>query len=524
MSESKSVKSLNGKTLISKYLPSVYETKIPWWPFIIAGIVVSAVLGATTSLGDVLPSSYVVAGIAGIFVSLIILQKPEFGAYILIISIFTSLSDILTDRGLPSINRPLIALTIGSVLVNYFLKTGRYNKFPTLTRLEWALIIFYMAIIVSVLVSPDKSNAFSVTIDITKDILVGVSIYITLNTEERWKTGVLVLLVTITILATMGVFKTATGSDITFFDMARNSAFGQVSYGELRYGGPIQEPNLWGQVLVSSLPFSLYLLKQEQKSTRRILIIFSLLMILLAMIYTSSRGAIVAFTIIVPLMAIDMKIKPISLMIGVLLFISLLSILPASYSDRFQSLNIFSQPTDGTALNQDESVIGREAVMLTGLAMFKKNPVFGVGFGNYGLRYWEYATDLGLEANATDVDFGPNSRFAHSLYIEILSETGLFGFIAFLLFFSTLFIEMFRIRKIFNIYAIQTNWSSWATALAMSVLTFLISGIFLHGIFFRYIWILIGLAMAAISIADDTDDLNQTIPMIQKLGRGDEKK
>jgi hypothetical protein len=38
----------------------------------------------------------------------------------------------------------------------------------------------------------------------------------------------------------------------------------------------------------------------------------------------------------------------------------------------------------------------------------------------------------------------------------------------------------------------------------MSLATFLISGIFLHGIFFRYIWVLIGLSMAAISIADGT--------------------
>ncbi len=520
MNERKFTKTLPGKNLISKYLPNVYETKIPWWPFIIAGVILSAILGAATSLGDVLPSSYVIAGIAGIFVSVIILQKPELGAYILIISVFTNISDILTDRGFPSINRPLIAVTIGSVLVNYLLKTGRYNQFPTLTRLEWTLIAFYIAIIVSVLVSPDKSNAFSVILDITKDILVGVSIYITLNTEEHWKKGVSVLLITITILAAMGVFKTATGSDITFFDLARNSAFGQVSYGELRYGGPIEEPNLWGQVLVSSLPFVLYHLRLEQRSTRKVLIVFSMFTILLAMIYTGSRGAIVALAAIVPLLAIDMKIKPVSLLIGFLLFISLLSVLPASYSQRFQSLNVFFQPKDEAALNQDESIIGRRAVMLTGLAMFKENPMFGVGFGNYGLRYWEFATDLGLEANAININYGPKSRYAHSLYVEILSETGLFGFLMFLLFFLTLFTEMLRIRKIFNAYAIQTNWSSWATALSMSILTFLISGIFLHGIFFRYIWILIGLAMAAISISDSTDASNQTAPAHQKPGYG----
>ncbi|MBL8062704.1 MAG: O-antigen ligase family protein [Anaerolineales bacterium] len=438
------------------------------------------------------------------------MQKPEIGAYILIISVFTSISDILSEHDMPSINRPLIAITIGSVLINYILKTGRYNRFPTPSRLEWTLIAFYLAIIVSVIVSPDKSNAFDVILDITKDILVGVCIYITLTTEEHLRKGILVLIVTLTILAAMGVFKVSTGSEETFFYMARYSAFGQVSNGELRYGGPIEEPNLWGQVLVSSLPFVLYYLRQKHTNAKKAVIVISLLTILLAMIYTGSRGAIVALVAITPLLAVDMKVKPAIIVVGMLLFISLLSVLPASYSQRFQTLNVFFSSNEEAAVSQDESFAQRRAVMLTGLAMFRANPIFGVGFGNYGLRYWEFATNLGLESNATNIDYAADSRFAHSLYVEILSETGLVGFLAFLLFFVTLFLEIYRIRKKFNTYSIQTDWPSWTSALGMSITTFLISGIFLHGIFFRYIWILIGLAMAMISIADGT-------PVISKI-------
>ena len=492
----------NGKRPISKYLPTVFETTIPWWPFVVAGIILSILLGIAASRSDIFPISYVVAGIGGLIATIIILQKPEIGAYILIISVFTNISDILTDRGAPSINRPLIALTLGSVVFNYFMKTGRYPRFPSPSRVQWALGVFFLAILSSVIATPDKSNAFSVILDITKDIFVGISIYITLNSEEHLKKGFLVLIFTITILAAMGVFKVATGSDITFFDMARYSAFGQISYGELRYGGPIEEPNLWGQVLVSSLPFVLYHLKQEVSITKKFIFISSLLLILLAMIYTSSRGAIVALAAIAPLLAIDMKIKPANILISFLLFISLLSILPSNYTQRFETLNVFFNTSDQSAISQDESFAGRQAVMLTGLAMFRDNPIFGVGFGNYGLRYWDYAVDLGLESNATNIDYAPDSRFAHSLYVEILSETGLIGFIAFLLFFITLFVEILRVKKKFDTYAIQTEWPSWTSALGMSILTFLISGLFLHGIFFRFIWVLIGLAMATISVSD----------------------
>lgn len=492
------------KKPVSKYLPTFFEPTIPWWPFVVAGVILAALLGAASSLGDVLPVSYVIAGIAGIFVMIIIIQKPEIGAYILIISVFTSLSDILSEHDMPSFNRPLIAITIASVLINYILKTGRYNRFPTPSRLEWTLIAFYFAIIISIIMSPDKSRAFDVVWDITKDILVGVCIYITLTTEQQLRKGILVLIVTVTILAAMGVFKVTTGSEETFFYMARYSAFGQVSNGELRYGGPIEEPNMWGQVLVSSLPFVLYYLRQKHSNAKRVVIVIAMLTILLAMIYTGSRGAIVALAAIAPLLAIEMKVKPAAIVISLLLFIGLLSVLPASYSQRLQTLNVFFTPNDDSAIRQDESFVQRQAVMLTGLAMFRENPIFGVGFGNYGVRYWEYATDLGLESNATDIDYAPNSRYAHSLYVEILSETGLLGFLTFLFFFITLFIELFKIRKKFDTYSIQTDWPSWTSALAMSIATFLISGIFLHGIFFRYIWVLIGLSMAAISIADGT--------------------
>jgi hypothetical protein len=37
-------------------------------------------------------------------------------------------------------------------------------------------------------------------------------------------------------------------------------------------------------------------------------------------------------------------------------------------------------------------------------------------------------------------------------------------------------------------------------ALIFSFITFLISGLFLHGLLFRYIWVLIGFALSAVAI------------------------
>lgn len=489
------------KKEFSPYLSGFYQKNIPWWPFVLFGIITAIALGTATNINLGFSPAYIPIGIIGVFVAFLILQKPEIGAYILIISVFTSISDILTDRGMPAINRPLIAITVGSVLVNYFLKTGKYNKFPDLTKSEWALIGYYVAIIVSVLVVPDQSDAFTTVVEITKDILVGVCVYITLNTQEKWKSGAKTLVITVGILAALGVIKTITGTQATFFDLARNSLFGQVGEGsELRYGGPIGEPNLWGQVLVSTLPFAIYLARYDNSFKRISLFAVIGVLTLLAMIFTGSRGAFVALIFIVPFIAMDMKIKPVVLLAGILLFIGFFTLLPENYTKRFGTLNIFS---DQNELTQDEAVSGRQSAMQIGIGMFRDNPVIGVGFGNYRANYWEYAEKLGLESSANNVNKSSDAQYPHSLYIEILSETGLVGFITFFFFMTMLFSSLYRVRRKFKEIAIYKEWTLWNTALAMSIFTFLISGFFLHGVFFRFIWVLIGLAMAAISISNE---------------------
>lgn len=496
------ISKIDEKGPVSQYLIGFYEKNIPWWPFIIVSILIAVIIGITTSVNVGFSPIYIPIGIIGIFIALIVFQRPEIGCYILILSTFSSISDILTDKGLPAINRPLIALALGSVFINYFMKTGRYNNFPKSGKPQLALLSYYTVIVLSVIILPDLSSAFSIIFDITKDILVGVSVFITLNTQERWKSGLMVLITTVIILAALGVVKTASGTEATFFDLARNSDFGQLGEeNELRYGGPIGEPNLWGQVLVSTLPFIIYKIFENRSFKDKGLLTLGGLLILLAMVYTSSRGAIVAFILIIPLIAIDMKIKP-AYVVGIgLLLIAFFSILPKTYQERFGALNIFSNQSN---LAQDESVEGRRTTMLIGLEMFRANPLLGVGFGNYRNNYWQYAEQIGLESNATNItNYTENAQYAHSLYIEILSETGLLGILTFALFLGVLLTNLYQLRNKFKDIPLHREWSLLLIALGMSIFTFLVSGIFLHGVFFRFIWVLIGLAMSAISISEE---------------------
>ncbi|GAB4494229.1 MAG: hypothetical protein Fur0016_00100 [Anaerolineales bacterium] len=497
---------------LARYLPEIYLRNISWTPFILAALFASILGGIGISYGSTDIKVLSFAAIAGIIVALAIYQKPELGAYLLTIMVFTNASDLLTDEGLPGINKPLVALIFVSIAANYLLRTGKFSKLPEMTRLEWALLGFYLAIVVSTFVAPKQGEAFEVVVDVTKDILIGIILFITLNTREKWETCIRLFLVVMAVVAGLGVIKMAFGLDQTFWGLAQLSIFGQLDdSGMLRYGGPIGESNMWGQVLAATLPIAIYRFKYEKQTRSKALMAIIALLVLLAVIYTNSRGAFVALGLILPIIMLQMKIKPLYMMIAGLAIVSLFAILPANYTQRLMSLNVFFAPQDEYAIQQDESLVGRANQARAGLAMFQENPIFGVGFGNFSANYWDYANKLGL-ANAGMRASKQIARHPHSLYIEILSETGIMGFITFSIFFYYLFAGLFSARKKYETYVTDSDWVSWITALIFSLLTFLVSGLFLHGLLFRYIWVLIGLILAALSINRDLLHAVQTRP------------
>ena len=137
--------------------------------------------------------------------------------------------------------------------------------------------------------------------------------------------------------------------------------------------------------------------------------------------------------------------------------------------------------------------------MLVAFRMFADYPIFGAGLGNYPLLYQQYAQRVGLE-------FRAEVRQAHSLYLEIASETGLLGIFSF----GVLVWGMFR--AIWNSYQtlIRKGLVSTANMVAahtFGMLGFLIAASFIHAVFFRNFWVIAGIAfavprMAAIEIED----------------------
>jgi putative inorganic carbon (HCO3(-)) transporter len=171
-----------------------------------------------------------------------------------------------------------------------------------------------------------------------------------------------------------------------------------------------------------------------------------------------------------------------------------ISIMPSSYRERFQSLFLLA-PTNQNGIYQESSFRGRSSEMLTGLAMFTEHPLLGVGAGNYPNNYQKYTHLVGLELRSGERD-------PHSLYVQILAETGIVGAVAFAGFSILLLINLHRARRSIEHLSIYQSWGPWVSAIQLTIVGYLLISIFLHGAYLRYFWIFVALAMSAIQLSD----------------------
>ncbi len=89
-------------------------------------------------------------------------------------------------------------------------------------------------------------------------------------------------------------------------------------------------------------------------------------------------------------------------------------------------------------------------------------------------------------------------RDPHNLYVERASETGTLGLLAFLGLLATALIELRRTRHWFARRG-AAAWAHAARGVELSIETYLLMSLFLHGAYFRNFYLLLALAAGYIA-------------------------
>lgn len=462
------------------------------YPYVLLAVVLTALAATAVANSAESVGTFALLGLMGVAVIMAIIINPSLGAYVLVLAVFSNLSRQLSDQGLPGVIKPLVAVVFVAIVVRNYYVGGIPLHRPRTSRIEIFLLVYFMAVTASFLVASDRDLALERIIDLAKDIVIVYCIVFSLRKLHEWDQTIFLIVVITSALSMLGLYQVATGNySQTFFGFARIGA-------ENRLGGPINEPNMWGQVLVAVIPFAVFGFLREN-SARKWVYALCFVILLAELLNTYSRGAYLAFLVGMLLIVFFFtRFNPLFAFGVLAAAILLFPFLPVQYKERLQTITVLA-PSTQNGVYEESSFRGRASEIQTGLVMFAAHPVLGVGAANYPVNYQEYTQLIGLEVRSED-------REAHSLYVEIMAETGILGLTSFLGLAFFIFQALDRLRRDIADLASHRKWLSHISALQVSFLSYLFAALFLHGAYIRFFWILLSLAIALIVLVNE--DLN----------------
>jgi putative inorganic carbon (hco3(-)) transporter len=177
----------------------------------------------------------------------------------------------------------------------------------------------------------------------------------------------------------------------------------------------IADNNALGLALVMTLPLINYLRETSQKAWIRLCLLGGMVLTILGIIGTYSRGALSAMAIMAVFYAARSRAGLIPLLLGGMVVLALPSLVPATWFERMSTINSY---------DEDSSFAGRVAAWRTSFNVAEER-VTGGGFSSINLA--------DVVHNYHSVGSLEHGLAAHSIYFQVLGDHGFIGLILFLI-------------------------------------------------------------------------------------------
>lgn len=441
---------------------------------------------------DPLPLLLLGAALVG---GLLTLFRVEFGVLALIFVAYTRFSDVLLEHGAPL---SVVELMVAGMLLVMVLRWYFFDEMPE----GWLRPAVYLGLyglvgLASVLYATDGELALASWINYLQDGILVLLLVAGLQQAGALRRASWVLLLAGAFMGTLSVFQQVTGafdSNFAGFSVVELEHIAGGTSG-FRIGGPMGAPNYYAMILLPLVPLAIDRLWHERPWPLRLAGGYALVVILLSLIFTYSRGGVLGLLVVLGLSLVRLRRHPrflLLLAVGGLLF---LLILPAGFRARLATIPETLLGSEGV-VPTELSIRGRTSEWLVGWQMFLDHPLGGVGLDNYPVHYLDYSSELGLDWRRT-------GRSPHSLYLEIASETGVLGLLAFLTLIGGIYHSLAYAYRMFRLAGHEER-AGLVVALAIGFTGYFTASLFLHAAYPRFFWTLVAIAFATPVVAART--------------------
>jgi probable O-glycosylation ligase (exosortase A-associated) len=184
------------------------------------------------------------------------------------------------------------------------------------------------------------------------------------------------------------------------------------------------------------------------------------------------------------------------------LVVIVVSVMPPRFWDRMDTITVEGQ--------QDNSAQGRLYFWEVATHMASAKPLTGVGFNGFRQSFAAYDFSGGVWGG---------DRSVHSAWFGVLSEMGYPGLVLFVGIIVTAFLTCSRIRRATRGVAALRDIRSYAGAMQMSLIAYVVGMTFLPGQYNEMFWHLIGLTIALDRVHEAAVKTARETPVVTSAGR-----